>query len=129
MEKILVLGNKGMLGHVLFAELKAFQQEGNYEVLGINRNDSNEPNGSYKLDASNEAVLVEFIRVHKPKYVVNCIGILVEQSIKRPVDAIRMNSLLPHFLDELSIAMGFKLIHISTDCVFDGFNGPYKEND
>ena len=38
-----------------------------------------------------------------------------------------INSSLPNFLSNLSIKFSFKLIHISTDCVFDGKKGNYKE--
>jgi dTDP-4-dehydrorhamnose reductase len=37
--------------------------------------------------------------------------------------------LLPHVLEELGNKLNFNLIHISTDCVFDGKNGNYKESD
>ena len=55
--------------------------------------------------------------------------LLLKASINRPSLAIQTNSLLPHFLNEISEKYNFKLIHISTDCVFDGSKGMYKESD
>ena len=129
MEKVLVLGNKGMLGHVLY---KIFQENSNnkkYDVIGINRSVDNEDSNSYTLDVLKFDKLEQFIKSKRPKYIVNCIGSLVKASIDRPSLAIQTNSLLPHFLNEISEKYNFKLIHISTDCVFDGSKGKYKESD
>jgi dTDP-4-dehydrorhamnose reductase len=129
MEKVLVLGNKGMLGHVLYEAFQANDNTKKYDVIGINRSVDNTDNNSYTLDALNLDKLDRFIKNQEPKYIVNCIGSLVEASINKPSLAIQTNSLLPHFLNEISEKYNFKLIHISTDCVFDGKKGKYKESD
>ena len=129
MEKVLVLGNKGMLGHVLY---KTFQENSvikKYDVIGINRSVDNTDSNSYTLDVLKLDKLEQFIKIKQPKFIVNCIGTLVEASINMPSLAIQTNSLLPHFLNEISEKYNFKLIHISTDCVFDGKKGMYKESD
>ena len=129
MEKVLVLGNKGMLGHVLYETFQAKNNFKKYDVIGINRSVDNEDSNSYTLDVLKFDKLEQFIKSKRPKYIVNCIGSLVEASINRPSLAIQTNSLLPHFLNEISEKYNFKLIHISTDCVFDGSKGRYKESD
>jgi dTDP-4-dehydrorhamnose reductase len=48
---------------------------------------------------------------------------------KDPVLSLTINSLLPHRLQRLAIAEGARLIHISTDCVFNGRTGMYTEDD
>jgi dTDP-4-dehydrorhamnose reductase len=129
MEKVLVLGNKGMLGHVLHKTIQENKANKKYDVIGINRSVDNIDSNSYALDALKLDELEQFIKNKQPKYIVNCIGSLVEASINRPSLAIQTNSLLPHFLNEISGKYKFKLIHISTDCVFDGIKGLYKESD
>ena len=129
MEKVLVLGNKGMLGHVLYKTFQENSANKKYDVIGINRSVKNTDNNSYTLDVLKLDELEQFIKSKQPKYIVNCIGSLVEASINRPSLAIQTNSLLPHFLNEISEKYNFKLIHISTDCVFDGIKGMYKESD
>ncbi len=129
MEKVLVLGNKGMLGHVLYKTFQNKENNEKYDVIGINRAVDNTDNSSYILDVLKLDKLEQFIKNKQPKYIVNCIGSLVEASINRPSLAIQTNSLLPHFLNEISEKYNFKLIHISTDCVFDGKKGDYKESD
>lgn len=129
MEKVLVLGNKGMLGHVLYKTFQENSANKKYDVIGINRSVDNTDNNSYTLDVLKLDKLEQFIKNRQPKYIVNCIGSLVEASINAPSLAIQTNSLLPHFLNEISEKYNFKLIHISTDCVFDGSKGRYKESD
>jgi len=129
MEKVLVLGNKGMLGHVLYKIFQENNAKKKYDVIGINRSVDNTDNNSYTLDVLKLDELEQFIKSKQPKYIVNCIGSLVEASINRPSLAIQTNSLLPHFLNEISEKYNFKLIHISTDCVFDGKKGMYEEFD
>tara|TARA_B100000767_G_scaffold274023_1_gene305833 strand:- start:1485 stop:2336 length:852 start_codon:yes stop_codon:yes gene_type:complete len=129
MEKVLVLGNKGMLGHVLYKTFQNNKNSEKYEVIGINRAVDNTDNNSYTLDALKLDKLEQFIKNKQPKHIVNCIGSLVEASINRPSLAIQTNSLLPHFLNDISEKYNFKLIHISTDCVFDGKKGMYIESD
>ena len=50
MEKVLVLGNKGMLGHVLYETFQAKNNFKKYDVIGINRSVDNEDSNSYTLD-------------------------------------------------------------------------------
>ena len=129
MEKVLVLGNKGMLGHVLYETFQANDNSKKYDVIGVNRSVDNKDSNSYTLDVLKLDELDQFIKNKQPNYIVNCIGSLVEASINNPSLAIQTNSLLPHFLNEISEKYSFKLIHISTDCVFDGSKGRYKESD
>ena len=42
---------------------------------------------------------------------------------------IPINSLFPHKIREICNFYNTKLIQISTDCVFSGLKGNYKEND
>lgn len=114
-----------MLGHVLLNKLnesKAFQ------VYDITRNKEERIN-NFECDLTNFNSLFEIIKEIKPKYIVNCIGVLIKGSIKDPSNAILINSLLPHKLAKYSKTVGSKLIHISTDCVFDGSKGNYIETD
>jgi len=129
MEKVLVLGNQGMLGHVLFKLLSNNNKNSRFTTIGINRSKNNTNKNSYYLDVLDFELLENFIDSHNPKYIVNCIGVLVEKSKKNPSLAIKINSLLPHFLNDISLKYNFKLVHISTDCVFNGQKGKYIESD
>lgn len=66
----------------------------------------------------------------RPDVVVNCIGIVKQDAAaKDPYQSIAINSLFPHRLAQACGAAGARLIHISTDCVFTGRRGNYKETD
>jgi len=66
----------------------------------------------------------------KPDAVVNCIGIVKQSAAaKDPIPSIRVNALFPHLLARVCAVHGARLIHVSTDCVFSGRKGSYREED
>jgi dTDP-4-dehydrorhamnose reductase len=123
MKKVVVLGAQGMAGHVMAEYL---DQHPEYEVLGVARSDGNYV--SKLLDILNFEQLENYLRDTSPDLVVNCIGILVSQANSNVANAILINSYLPNFLAEAGQRIGFKLIHLSTDCVFSGRDGQYQED-
>ena len=124
MKKVLVLGSKGMAGHVVKAYLESLDE---YQVFGMARNV--EPNKNLiNLDISETNKLEETIRNVSFDVVINCVGLLNKNAEDNPEKAIWINSYLPHFLSYLGGKYKFKLIHISTDCVFSGRKGSYKED-
>ncbi len=57
---------------------------------------------------------------------INCVGIIIPHSLKDPANTFFINSALPNLL---SLVFKEKMIHSTTDCVFDGLKGfPYSEN-
>ena len=65
-----------------------------------------------------------------PSVVVNCIGIIKQRAeAEIPIPTISINALLPHKLAEWAGYWGGRVIHFSTDCVFDGTRGGYTEDD
>ncbi len=120
--KLLVLGGKGMAGHVMVAY---FKKNPNYQVYYTSR-DKQDKDGIF-LDVLDLNALEKIIDSIKPDIVINCIGILNEDAEKNPFIAMQVNSFLPHQLVKLTKRHGGKLIHISTDCVFSGEVGDYTE--
>jgi dTDP-4-dehydrorhamnose reductase len=125
MEKILIVGSKGMAGHVVYQYLQAL---GRYIVEDISR-DNSLFNPTYTLDVTDFDNLGAVIRQAAPQYIINCIGILNQEAESHPDKAILINSYLPHCLAKTANSIQAKLIHISTDCVFNGNKGGYKETD
>ncbi|AZV59563.1 dTDP-4-dehydrorhamnose reductase family protein [Peribacillus frigoritolerans] len=122
--KVLILGGKGMAGHVITAY---FQQNPQYKVFYTSRDP--EDKDSIYLDITIPTKLEEIIESLKPDIIVNCIGILNDHASNNPKLAFQVNSLLPHELVKLTERNNGKLIHISTDCVFSGTKGNYTEVD
>jgi dTDP-4-dehydrorhamnose reductase len=119
--KVYVFGHKGMLGRYVYSyfKMKGFYAE------GISRNDMDM---SAYTESQLKAVLFHK-GFKKNDVIINCIG-----TIKPMVDkygtltAIKVNSLFPHILSNVCESEGYKMIHITTDCVFSGKDGLYDEN-
>lgn len=123
--KILVFGASGMLGHVLYTELKK-----NHEVYGTVRSKKWDPNLYEGYETSDLFKVDQLINLIRPDYVINCIGIIKQlKESKNKISSIEINSLWPHKLAELCEKHNAKMIHFSTDCVFSGDKGNYKESD
>ena len=119
--KLLILGSDGMLGHVV----KIYFEEKGYDVVCTTRRDDK---SELYFNITNSVSEIErIIKRVKPDVVINCIGILNKVADEHKALAILINSYLPHYLDEISVENNFKLIHVSTDCVFDGKTGNYDE--
>ncbi len=82
------------------------------------------------VEAFNLETVVNAIQQVKPSVVINCLGIVKQRKTsKDPLISIRMNSLFPHQLKEICSTSGVRLIHMSTDCIFSGKKGNYREED
>lgn len=70
------------------------------------------------------------IREVNPEIVINAVGIIKQlPSSKDVIKTLLTNSIFPHQLAEICAEENRYLINISTDCVFDGAKGNYKEED
>lgn len=127
MKRIVVLGSSGMAGHMVYHYLNSMKDK--YDVLGISRVE--EPGiKSETFDVEDDLYeFVEFLTEYKPNVIINCIGLLVQPSQDDPTKAIFLNSFLPHLLEDMGASLNCKIVHISTDCIFDGTKGPYTEQD
>ena len=123
--KLLILGSSGLIGHQV---LNYFKKCNNYEIFNISYSRIADKN-TILFDLRNFKELKSLIINIKPNIIINCAGILIEASKKDPQSSILLNAYLPNFLSTLSFELNFKLIHISTDCVFSGNKGNYNEND
>lgn len=82
------------------------------------------------IDVDNADALAGFLREVRPDVVLNCVGIVKQlASAEDPLVAIPINAILPHRLARLADLVGARLVHISTDCVFTGRKGDYRESD
>ena len=134
-KKILVLGASGMLGHMLIRVLSS-----RHQVVGTTSSiyDKESPlarilsqdNWVDQVDVRNLFTVEEAIRATNPDVVINCVGVIKQKMESRNImDAILINSLIPHQLANICNQIHSRLIHFSTDCVFDGSPGIKKVND
>ena len=133
MTRLLILGGGGMLGHKLWQtalprlEAKATVRSGaRFFVERGYPAESVLPH----VDVSDPNALIRAVAAARPEVVVNCIGVVKQLAgAKDPLLSVSLNALLPHQLADLCHAVGARLIHISTDCVFSGRKGMYRESD
>ena len=134
MQKVLIIGGNGMLGHkllqVLSPEFEAyvtlrgpFAGYEKFERFSGSRTFDN-------VDLMETGPIDGVLRELKPNVVINAAGIIKQvQSASSVIETLTINSILPHRLAALSSQLGFRLITISTDCVFSGSKGNYSEED
>jgi dTDP-4-dehydrorhamnose reductase len=133
--RVLVLGAAGMLGHKLAQRLA-----GEHAVFGTVRS-AEQPAVQKVLGAACEEVfrgveagdlsgIVDVFAAVRPDVALNCIGVIKQvREAKDAKTSLAVNALFPHQLAGLCRATGTRLLHFSTDCVFSGERGGYKESD
>jgi dTDP-4-dehydrorhamnose reductase len=133
--KVLILGASGMLGNAM---MRVFAQDPAHEVWGTARSPSVRQFFSAELrerilvgiDVENQDTLTRLFAELRPAVVVNCIGLVKQvENSDDPLLALAVNSMLPHRLARLCKLVDARLVHISTDCVFKGAKGDYRESD
>ena len=119
MSNILVTGSNGQLG----SEIK--------ELSSSFTNDSFFFTDTSNLDITNHAVVAAFIKTNNIDVIVNCAAYTaVDKAESEPELADAINHLAVKNLAIIAKERGAKLIHISTDYVFDGTgHKPYVETD
>lgn len=132
--RVLILGGDGMLGHQLFTHFRP-----RHEVKVTLRQDLSAYTYASLFDRENsyDAIdirslnrLVEVLADYRPDAVINAVGIVKQRpDAKESIPSLEINALLPHRLALLCKGMGARLIHLSTDCVFSGRKGNYRESD
>jgi dTDP-4-dehydrorhamnose reductase len=131
--RILILGGSGMLGsqvsrrlqqrHDVWVTLR--QSLANYSTDCFN---NVEP--ICGIDVVKEEDLIRAFNTARPEAVINCVGIIKQlKEAHDPVRSLTVNALLPHRLAALAAVAQARVIHMSTDCVFNGRKGNYSESD
>lgn len=131
--KLLILGGSGMLGHKLW-QAAGTRLDTWATVRDARTLPEAAPFGRDRMLTGVQAeqfdtVLRAFATV-RPDVVVSCIGVVKQRGeAKHPLVSLTVNSLFPHRLAALCASAGTRLIHVSTDCVFAGRTGGYRESD
>jgi dTDP-4-dehydrorhamnose reductase len=124
-----------MLGHTV---LRLFATKGRYGVAGSARTEAGRQLLQPDLrdfvvsgvDVENLDSLTALFAAVLPTVVINCVGVVKQAAeSKDPLVSLPINSLLPHRLARLCAVAGARLLHVSTDCVFSGSKGLYRERD
>ena len=119
MKKLIVTGSNGQLGRAINQQYAGSSE---YELINTDVGE---------LDITNIDRVMELVRDIQPYAIVNCAAYTAVEACETEEDlAFRINAIGARNLSIAASEIGAKLIHVSTDYVFDG-NGtkPYRETD
>ena len=132
--RILIFGGAGMLGHKLTQTLGRdfdawttlrgpFEAVRRYKLF-------DEARTIEDIQVDDERRIRQVIEMVRPEVVINAVGIIKQlPTSKDVITTLNVNSIFPNRLAQLSQEYAFRLICISTDCVFNGTKGNYSEVD
>ena len=113
--QVFLLGSSGMLGNYILKYLS--------NIVCIKCNAEKDSFDDLKSNIKNSLNYRS-----ETKVIINCIGLIPQSGIIDELKYIKINSIFPKYLDIICHELDIKLIHITTDCVFDGVLGDYNEN-
>ena len=127
---IMITGSNGQLGQELINSFKTGKCEIG-EIPQSLRVANIFPVDIYEVDICNQNQVISFCRKNDITIIINCAAYTnVDKCEKDQDSAFKVNSIGPRNLAIVSEKLGIKLIHISTDYVFDGKNSQhYREWD
>jgi len=127
MKRLLVTGASGLLGLNL-----ALQMTDAYEVTGVVHENglTNVPFRVLAADLAAEDVAERLLDVVEPQALIHCAAMAnIDACEHQPERAWAVNAQLPGHLARLAAQRGVRMVHLSTDAVFDGQRGGYVESD
>ena len=120
-KKIFILGSNGMLGKYVTTY---FKQE-NFDVVALTRKD-------FEVILFSEEELSQKMKdlgIHYDEVIINCIGLIKQRDDIDDMEFMTVNSIFPQILSRVCKKEDIHLIHVTSDCAYDGLDGNYNEND
>lgn len=122
-ERVLILGAEGMLGAAM---VRTFEGKSRFETFGTQRRNRNK--GDFFQAGYSD--LDNLFNAFNPDIVINCLGVVKQSSHKDDIDRMSyINGSFPIEIAKKVLDKKSRLFHISSDCVFSGNVGGYKESD
>ncbi|MDX5423013.1 MAG: SDR family oxidoreductase, partial [Hymenobacteraceae bacterium] len=130
MKKVLITGSNGLLGQKL-TELLLPKQ--NVEILATSRGENKlatvYPTLPFRsMDVTDKEQVEQVVREFRPTHIIHTAAMTnVDQCENDREGALRLNRDAVQYLVEVCEKYSVHLVHVSTDFIFDGENGPYTE--
>ncbi len=130
--KILITGSNGLLGQYL---VNTLLNETEHEIIATSKR---EPRSVlqdsrlhyHSLDITDGMAVNLLLEKLQPDTVIHCAALTqVDECEENPIKAWEINVTATRFLVDSAKKINAFFIFLSTDFVFDGMNGPYKEED
>ena len=131
MKKVLITGSNGLLGQKL---LDLYLTIEDIELIATARGENRYPRKEgytyTSLDITNEKEVQQVIAQHAPDCIINTAAMTNVDSCETDKECCdKLNVDAVAYLIAAANTAGAHLIHLSTDFIFDGKKGPYKEDD
>jgi dTDP-4-dehydrorhamnose reductase len=130
-KRLLVTGVSGLLGLNM-----AWLAKDHYEVTGVLSGEravavpGTTPFPVLAADLSRPGQVERVLDQSRPDFIVHCAALTnVDRCETYPDEAYQMNARVPGLLAQAAASNGTRLMHISTDAIFDGLRGDYTESD
>jgi len=128
--KFLITGANGLLAQKIIKQIQETQGQFLATSLGGNRNPEVSSLDYQSLDITNDIEVNKVVLAYKPDVVINTAAMTNVDRCEKELEACyAINTKAVGFLADASFAVGAQFIHLSTDFIFDGKAGPYKETD
>lgn len=131
--KILITGSNGLLGQHI---IKLLIETTGHTIIATGRGASRLPfevsdlYDYFPLDITDGVAVNDFLLAHEPELVIHAAAMTQpDECEQHPIECWNVNVTATRFLLEAAEKINARFIYISTDFVFDGVNGPYKETD
>lgn len=131
MKKIVITGSNGLLGQTLVNLL--LQEPETYQVIGLSRGENRSGRDDFEyrtVDITQEAELKKQMLEIQPHFIINTAAMTnVDACEEHREECDVLNVEAVKFLTHISEEINAHLVHISTDFIFDGTQGYYRETD
>jgi dTDP-4-dehydrorhamnose reductase len=107
---IIIIGGTGLLGRELSKNEDTLALDSNFDLYEFTK-------------------IKEFLDENKPNIIINCAAIKSEKVDKYPIESINLNIIGSANISKYCIEKNIRLIYISTDYVYPGDIGNFKEDD
>lgn len=131
MKKIIITGSNGLLGQSLVNLLLKYKDD--YQVIGFSKGENRSGRKDFEyisIDITERENLKKTLLKIKPDVIVNTAAMTQVDDcevFKKECDVLNVEVVV--WLKEVAEVINCHLIHLSTDFIFDGENGYYKETD
>jgi dTDP-4-dehydrorhamnose reductase len=130
---IMLTGSNGLLGGFLVPLLR----RRGYRVLATGRGVCRLPEGWFdervvyrSLDITDGMAVWSFIKEHRPRYIIHAAAMTQADDCEiYPVACWEVNVTATRFICHAAAAVNASMVYVSTDFIFDGESGPYRETD
>lgn len=130
MSRLLILGGDGLLGSHLYLALRA----SNELCLTLHGDAHGHPPQLFDgaqvacgVAAGDSEQIARLLDRFRPDWVINGIGLVKRDLAADACASLEANTVLPHQLARLCGERALRLLHFSTDCVYAGTTGMYRE--